>query len=126
MESKRQQKFARLIQKDLSDIFQKEMKTLIGNAFVTVADVKMTPDLSIARIYLSFMLAPSKNMLLEDIRESSNQIRKVLGNKIRNQARIVPELEFFIDDTAEYAAKIDALFASIEIPPLKEGEVIGD
>jgi ribosome-binding factor A len=126
MESKRQQKFARLIQKDLSDIFQKEMKTLIGNAFVTVADVKMTPDLSIARIYLSFMLAPSKNMLLEDIKESSNQIRKVLGNKIRNQARIVPELEFFIDDTAEYAAKIDALFASIEIPPLKEGEVIGD
>jgi ribosome-binding factor A len=126
MESKRQQKFARLIQKDLSDIFQKEMKTLIGNAFVTVADVKMTPDLSIARIYLSFMLAPSKNMLLETIRESSNQIRKVLGNKIRNQARIVPELEFFIDDTAEYAAKIDALFASIEIPPLKEGEVIGE
>ena len=57
MESKRQQKFGRQIQKDLSDIFQKEFKELFGRAMVTVTDVKVSPDLSVARVYLSFLLA---------------------------------------------------------------------
>ena len=126
MESKRQQQFAKLIMQDLSEIFQKDMKNTLGNAFVTIADVKMTPDLSIARTYLSFMLTNDKQGLLQDIREKTKVIRGILGNKIKNQVRIVPNLEFFIDDTAEYAAHIDSVFASIEIPPLKEGEVIED
>ena len=124
MESKRQQQFAKLIMQDLSEIFQKDMKNTFGNAFVTIADVKMTPDLSISRTYLSFMLTNDKPGLLQDIREKTKVIRGILGNKIKNQVRIVPNLEFFIDDTAEYAAHIDSVFASIEIPPLKEGEEI--
>jgi len=126
MDSKRQQKFARLIQKDLSEIFQKDMRSAFGNAFITITDVKVTPDLSIARIYLSFMLANDKEGLMQDIREKGKQIRGVLGQKIRHQARIIPDLEFYLDDTAEYAAKMDRLISSLDIPPLKEGEQIGD
>ena len=124
MESKRQQKFASQIQKDLSEIFQKEMRSTFGNAFVTITDVKVTPDLALARLYLSFMLAPNKQMLLDDIREKSKQIRAILGNKIRHQVRIIPELEFYLDDTAEYAAKMTSIIEKLDIPPLKEGEVI--
>jgi ribosome-binding factor A len=126
MESKRQLKFARQIQKDLSDIFQKEMRASLGSAFITITEVKMTPDLGIARTYLSFMLSKDKEGLLLDIREKTKQIRSILGNKIRHQVRIVPELEFYLDDTAEYAAKMDALINSLDIPPLKEGEEIED
>lgn len=126
MDSKRQQKFSRQIQKDLSEIFQKDMRNTFGNAFITITDVKVTPDLSIARIYLSFMLANDKQGLMQEIREKSKQIRGVLGQRIRHQARIIPDLEFFLDDTAEYAAKMDRLISSLDIPPLKEGEEIED
>lgn len=126
MDSKRQQKFSRQIQKDLSEIFQKDMRNAFGNAFITITDVKVTPDLSIARIYLSFMLANDKQGLMQEIREKTKQIRGVLGQRIRHQARIIPELEFFLDDTAEYAAKMDRIISSLDIPPLKEGEEIED
>ncbi|WP_026994529.1 30S ribosome-binding factor RbfA [Flectobacillus major] len=126
MDSKRQQKFARLIQKDLSEIFQKDMRSTFGSAFITITDVKISPDLAIARIYLSFMLTNDKEGLLHDVRVKTKQIRGILGHKIRHQARIVPELEFYVDDTAEYAAKMDVLISQLDIPPLKEGEEIED
>ncbi len=126
MDSKRQQKFARLIQKDLSEIFQKDMRSTFGNAFITITDVKVTPDLSIARTYLSFMLAADKEGLIADIREKAKHIRGILGHKIRHQARIIPDLEFYLDDTAEYAAKMDQIISQLDIPPLKEGEEIED
>jgi ribosome-binding factor A len=124
MESKRQQKFARQIQKDLSDIFQKNMRGAFGNAFITITEVRMTPDLGLARAYLSFMLTNDKQGLLLEIREKTKQIRTVLAAKIRHQVRIIPELEFYMDDTAEYAAKMTALIDNLDIPPLKEGEQI--
>ncbi|PMD98170.1 ribosome-binding factor A [Siphonobacter sp. BAB-5405] len=117
MESKRQQKFARQIQKDLGDIFQREMQSQFGNAFITVTDVKVSPDLGIARAYLSFLLTEDKDQLLKSIQDKTKHIRQILANKIRNQVRIIPELQFFLDDTSEYAAKMDALFAGITIPP---------
>ena len=126
MESKRQQQYGKLIKQDLSEIFQKDMQSTFGKAFVTITDVKVTPDLAIARAYLSFMLTNDKEGLLHDIREKSKQIRGILGNKLRHQVRIIPNLEFFVDDTAEYAAHMDALISNLEIPPLKEGEVIED
>jgi ribosome-binding factor A len=126
MESKRQQQYAKLIKQDLSEIFQKDMQATFGKAFVTITDVKVTPDLAIARAYLSFMLTNDKDGLLHDIREKSKSIRGILGNKLRHQVRIIPNLEFFVDDTAEYAAHMDALISNLDIPPLKEGEVIGD
>ncbi len=120
MDSKRQQKFARQIQKDLGEIFQRDLRSQFDSAFVTVTDVKVSPDLAIARAYLSFMLAKDKEGLLEQVRAKTKNIRQILANRIRHQVRIIPELQFFLDDTAEYAAKMDALFANLEIPPAEE------
>ncbi|MCP1385599.1 30S ribosome-binding factor RbfA [Runella sp. CRIBMP] len=117
MESKRQQKVARQIQKDLSDIFQKEGRTWFDNAFITVTIVRMSPDLSVARVYLSFLAVKNKGLILEQIQERSKQIRQLLGQRVRHQLRIVPEVHFYLDDTAEYAAKMDNLFAGLTIPP---------
>ncbi|WP_428658350.1 30S ribosome-binding factor RbfA [Runella sp.] len=123
MESKRQQKVARQIQKDLSDIFQKEGRTWFDNAFITVTIVRMSPDLSVARVYLSFLAVKNKGLVLEQIQERSKQIRQLLGQRVRHQLRIVPEVHFYLDDTAEYAAKMDSLFAGLTIPPApKEDE----
>lgn len=120
MESKRQQKVGRQIQKDLSDIFQKEGRSWFDNAFITVTIVRMSPDLGIARVYLSFLLTKNKDLLLEQIQERNRHIRQLLGQRIRHQMRIVPELHFYVDDTAEYAAKMDALFSNIAIPPTED------
>jgi ribosome-binding factor A len=117
MESKRQQKFARLIQKDLSEIFQRDAKSLFGGAFITVTDIKVSPDLGLAKVYLSFMLAKDKTGLLENIKEKSKSIRQMLASKIRNQVRVIPELAFYLDDTIEHATKMDALIANLQIPP---------
>ena len=120
MESKRQQKFARLIQKDLSEIFQRDAKSMFNGAFITVTEVKVSPDLSIAKVYLSFLLAKNKNTLIEDIKEKGKAIRQMLAAKIKNQARIIPELHFYLDESLEYAAKIDNLLSTIHIPPATE------
>ncbi|GHB81137.1 30S ribosome-binding factor RbfA [Persicitalea jodogahamensis] len=120
MESKRQQKVGRQIQKDLGDIFQKEAQHLINGSLVTVTGVRMTPDLGIARAYLSFLPEKNKSVVFESILENTKFIRQKLGERVRHQLRIVPDLEFYLDDTAEYAAKMDALFADIVIPPAED------
>ncbi len=124
MESKRQLKVARQLQKDLSDIFQKDMQATFGKTFVTITEVKMSPDLSQAKVYLSLLMSNDTEGLLKDIREKTKHIRNLLAIKIRHQVRIIPELLFFLDDTAEYAAKMDELISKLDIPPLKEGEEI--
>ncbi len=120
MESKRQKQVAKQIQKDLGEIFQRDMKQILDGAFVTITDVKVSPDLAIAKVYLSFLLTKDKEGVLAIIRENTKQIRHLLGDRVRHQLRIVPSLQFYVDDTAEYAQKIDALFATIVIPPLEE------
>jgi ribosome-binding factor A len=120
MESKRQQKVARQLQKDLSEIFQRDVPHLFNGAFITVTNVRISPDLSVARVYLSFLAAKNKELLLETIQEKGKVIRQHLGERVRHQLRIVPELAFFLDDTAEYADKMDKLFAGLEIPPAPE------
>lgn len=117
MESKRQQKVARQLQKDLSEIFQREVPHLFNGAFITVTSVKISPDLSVARVYLSFLATKNKEMLLETIQEKGKVLRQHLGDRVRHQLRIVPELSFFIDDSVEYADKMDKLFQGIDIPP---------
>jgi ribosome-binding factor A len=117
MESKRQQKVARQIQKDLGEIFQRDVPHLFNGAFITVTNVRISPDLGVARIYLSFLASKNPGLLLDAIRDNSRTIRQHLGERVRHQLRIVPELTFYIDDTAEYAAKMDQLFAGLDIPP---------
>ncbi len=117
MESKRQQKVGRQIQKDLGEIFQKDANHLTHGAFVTITAVRVTPDLGIARAYLSFLPEKNKGILLETIQENTKFIRQKLADRVRHQLRIIPHLQFYIDDTAEYAAKMDLLFSNIVIPP---------
>ncbi len=120
MESKRQQKFARVIQKELSEILQKEGWSFHGNSIVTITMVRMSPDLSVARVYLSIYNAANNELLINELRSQSREIRYKLGEKIRNQVRIIPTIEFFIDDSMEYASRMDKLFDNINKP--KDGE----
>ena len=121
MESKRQQKFSRLIQKELAEIFQREVPHLFGGAYISVSVVRVSPDLGLARVYLSVMNAKQGNeMLLQELRVNTKTIRHLLAQRIKSQVRIVPEIVFFLDDTAEYSAKIDKLFANLDIPPAPE------
>jgi ribosome-binding factor A len=109
METTRQNKIARLIQKDLGMIFQQEGRNLFGGAMITVTKVNVAKDLSVARTYLSLFGTKDKEALLENIRSHTRAIRRELGNREHNQLRIIPELQFFIDDSLDYIENIDHL-----------------
>ena len=109
MESKRQQRISRLLQKDLGEIFQRETKSLAGGAMITVTKVNVTSDLAITRVYLSLFGTEDKEALLNKIRDHKNEIKYKLGNRIRNQLRVVPDLEFYEDDSLDYIENIDRL-----------------
>lgn len=116
MESQRQLKFARLIQRDLSEIFREQAGSFDAKALITVTLVKISPDLAIASVYLSFYPDTQEQFILGNIKDKTKQIRQTLASKIRNQVRVIPELRFFADDTAREAARIDALIAGLDIP----------
>ena len=113
----RQQKFSRLIQKELSDIFQRDQRGFLEGAFITIMDVRISPDLSVARVYFSMGLVNDKKGLLEKLDGHKKEIRRALGERIRNQARIVPELAFFIDEVEESALRMDDILKNLNIPP---------
>mgnify|MGYP003444264850 FL=1 len=112
----RQQKYAKLIQKELSLIFQKDQRGILDNAFVTIADVRMNPDLSVAKVYISMLLAKEKEKVLVKINRHKSEIRKALGDRIGKQVRIIPELIFFKDELEENASKMDELIKNLNIP----------
>lgn len=113
----RQQKVGRLIQKELSDIFQRDQRGLLGNTFITIVEVRMSPDLSLAKVYISMMLTKDKKATLAKLDQHKKEIRKALGDRIRNQARIIPELAFLIDEVQEKAEHMDDLLKNLHIPP---------
>lgn len=108
METTRQNKIARLIQKDLATIFQAQTRRMRG-VLVSVSIVRISPDLSIAKVYLSIFPSSRAQELLDNINAQSAQIRYELGNLERHQLRIIPELKFFIDDSLDYIENIDKL-----------------
>ncbi|MBR3442214.1 MAG: 30S ribosome-binding factor RbfA [Bacteroidaceae bacterium] len=108
METTRQNKVARLIQKDLSNIFQEETRKTRG-VLVSVSAVRVSPDLSIAKAYLSIFPSQRAEELLQNINDQAAQIRYKLGTLERHQLRIIPELRFFIDDSLDYIENIDRL-----------------
>jgi ribosome-binding factor A len=113
MESKRQQKFAGVIQQDLAAIFQREGMNYLPNTLVTITKVRVTPDLAIARVFLSFFNGTNNQLALQTIKSHAAEIRYKLGARIKDQARIVPQLEFFVDDTSEYVERMDKIFDKI-------------
>lgn len=109
METTRQQKISRLIQKELGVIFQQEARNLFSGALITVTKVQVTRDLAIARVYLSLFMTGDKAALLETITRHSRDLRHQLARVVHNQLRVVPELHFFLDDSLDYIDNIDHL-----------------
>ncbi|RAW03140.1 30S ribosome-binding factor RbfA [Pseudochryseolinea flava] len=112
----RQQKYAKLLLKELSEIFQRDKKGILDNTFITIADVRVSTDLSIAKVYISMMLAKDKQKTLEKINLRKSEIRKALGDSIGKQVRIVPELIFYIDEVEENATRLDDIIKNLNIP----------
>lgn len=108
MESQRQNKIARLIQKDLSDIFLRYAKSL-GGVLVSVSEVRVSPDLAIAHVYLSIYPNARVQETLAHIEEDKGKIRFELGNLERHQLRIIPELHYHLDETIDRLERIDEL-----------------
>ena len=109
MENTRLDRVSKLLQKDLGEIIQIDLKHVTKGAMVTVTKVKVSPDLSLAKVYLSLFATPDKKALMSDIKRHSSEIRGKLGSRIRNQLRVVPNLQFYDDDSLDYIENIENL-----------------
>jgi len=107
MESTRQEKIEKLIQKDIGEIFQQKEILFVPGAMITVTKVRVSKDLSVAKIFLSIFAAKDKEEALALIKSKTKEVRYKLGNRIRHQLRIVPELIFYLDDSLDYIEKIE-------------------
>ena len=109
MASIRQEKIAGVIQKELGAIFQQEARTICLGAMVSVTIVRVTPDMGLAKVYLSIFGSSDKEEVLESIKQHAKEIRYNLAKIVRNQLRKTPELAFYLDDSYDYAKTIDDL-----------------
>jgi len=105
----RQNKIARLIQKDLSEILQKYARDWFPGVLISVSSVRMSPDYGLAKVYLSIFPTGKSDEILEHVNKANKEIRYVLGKRVKNQLRKVPELAMFIDDSLDYMDNIDQL-----------------
>ena len=108
METTRQNKIARLIQKELSEIFMLQTKAMRG-VLVSVSACRISPDMSICRVYLSVFPSERSEEIVKNINDNMKAIRYDLGTRVRHQLRIIPELKFFVDDSLDYVERIDEL-----------------
>ena len=108
MDSTRQNKVARLIQKELGEIFVGQTRSMHG-VLVSVSACRISPDMSVCRVYLSVFPSERANEIVQNVNANQKQVRFELGNRMRHQLRIIPELKFFVDDSLDYAAHIDDL-----------------
>lgn len=111
MEGKRQAKIARLIQKELSEIFRRQTAAL-GNTLVSVSTVRVSPDLSIAKAYLSIFPPEKAHEILENIKRQSKTVRYELAQAVKQTLRKCPDLAFYLDDSLDYVENIDRLLAA--------------
>ncbi|MBX0291830.1 ribosome-binding factor A [Hymenobacter sp. HSC-4F20] len=131
MESKRQQKVASLLQQELATVFQRDLPHLFPGLPPGISLVRVSPDLGVARVYLSLLLPQGSTGGQEQlalIQDNLKGIRQALAKRVRQQLRIVPDLVFFLDDSAAYAAHMDKVFGDLHIPPApgEEGEASPD
>mgnify|MGYP001166817588 FL=1 len=108
MENRRQQKIAKVLKQDLAILFQRESRNMFKGAFITVTSVRITADMSYAKVYLSIM-GNDGEVVLTEVKEKSKEIRTIIAKQVRHQMRKVPEFQFFIDDSLDYYEKIDDL-----------------
>jgi len=109
VESTRQKKVSRLIQKEIAGIFLRKGSEFAPGKMISITRVRISPDLSFAKIYLSIFPSTDNNHILEVVQDNTTKIRFDLGHKVRSQLRIVPDIAFFIDDSLDYIDKIDRL-----------------
>ncbi len=114
LEGKRQKQVAAVLEKDLNEIFQRIGLTMIDGGMVSIASVKITPDLFDARVYLSFFQVKDAVGTLNKIQDHAWEIKKELTARVRHQLRSMPQLTFYIDDTLDYVDKMDVLFKEIK------------
>ncbi len=108
MQETRINRISRLLQKELSLIFQSQTRQMHG-VMVSVTRVKVSPDLSVCTAYLSIFPSEKGEELMQNIKQNATTIRYDLGQRVRHQLRIIPELRFFIDDSLDYMERIDEL-----------------
>lgn len=108
MDSTRQQKIAKLIQKELAEIFLQDSLP-VYDCMITVTKTNVTKDLSLARSYISIFNAEDNEQVLKTVKSNIKDIRFRLGQKVKNQLRVIPQLDFFIDDSLDYIENIENL-----------------
>jgi ribosome-binding factor A len=111
-ESTRQKKVSRLVQKEVAEIFLKKGIEYAPGKMISITKVRVSPDLSFARIFISIFPSTNREEVLHSVQEHAPKIRFELGHKVRSQLRIVPEIAFFVDDSLDYIDKIDKLLKS--------------
>jgi ribosome-binding factor A len=109
----RQEKLARQIQRDLVEIFMLH-KEWVGGQFVTISGVQISPDLSLAKIYLSLFNAQQRKTVLENIETYHREIRMDLARRVKNQVKKVPELRFYEDESQDYATRMEKIFETLK------------
>jgi ribosome-binding factor A len=109
MESKRQEKIARLIQKEMGMLFQKELSTFGHGGMLTITKAKVSPDLTHAKVYVSILAVDDPSLVVEELNDNEKTIRFEFGKKVKNQIRHVPRINFFEDDSMDYYENIDRL-----------------
>lgn len=114
LEGKRQKQVAAVLEKDLNEIFQRLGLNMMDGGMISIASVKITPDLFDARIYLSFFKVADPISSLKTIEEKAWEIKRELASRVRHQLRSMPQLSFYIDDTLDYVDKIEQLFKEIK------------
>ena len=112
MESTRQKKVSRLIQKEMAEMFIRKTNEIAPGKLVSVTVVRMSPDLSFAKVFLSIFPSAGKAEVLSTVKDLAPKLRFELGQKVRTQLRIVPEIAFFLDDSLDYIDNIDKLLKS--------------
>lgn len=122
MESMRQQKMGKQVQKELSDIFLRHGRDYFGHQLVTITQVKMTPDLGLAKIYLSLFPNEGADKVFTNLEHRKSEIRKFLGQKMGKRTRVIPEIAFYHDEVEEEASRMDRLINSLHIPPASDEE----
>ena len=124
MESTRQKKVSRLLQKELASIFHKEAQALIGNTMVSVTIVRVSPDLANANVFLSIFPSEKRDEIVKGVQSNTPLIRHEMASRTKNQLRRMPELLFFGDDTLDYLEEIDKSLNGEDENPIQNPSVL--
>ncbi|MFN9710367.1 MAG: 30S ribosome-binding factor RbfA [Bacteroidota bacterium] len=121
-EGKRQKQVAGVLHEELTAIFTKMGLSMLDGCLVSIASVKVTPDLLEARIYLSLFQAKEPDVILKKIEDAAHEIKRTLAARVKHQLRRMPEIKYFIDDTLEQVFKLEKLFDQIHQDEKKKSE----